>query len=67
MRIDLGYGDNFVEITDKNGGGSQSIAMPIALWDQFVMDYLQNRREQFRAAGLVEGMHFDDKTHDAEF
>lgn len=67
MQINLGYGADFVEVTDQPGGGKQSILISIVEWDNLVRDYISNRREGFLAAGLVEGVLFDDRTHDAEF
>ena len=67
MKVVIGYGGDFVEVTDVPGGGKQSILIPIGEWDNYVRDYIANRREAYRAANLVEGVLFDDKTHDAEF
>jgi hypothetical protein len=67
MQVNLGYGGDFVEVTDEPGGGKQSILIPIAEWDNLVREYISNRREAYVTAGLVEGVLFDDRTHDAEF
>lgn len=67
METNVGYGPDFIEITDGPGGGRQSILIPISVWDNYVKDYLANRRATFQAQGLVDGVMFDDKTHDAEF
>ena len=67
MQVNIGYGADFVEVTDEPGGGKQSILISIAEWDNLVREYITNRREAFVQQGLVEGVLFDDRTHDAEF
>lgn len=67
MQVNLGYGADFVEVTDGPGGGTQSILIPISEWDNLIREYITNRREAFVQQGLVEGVLFDDRTHDAEF
>jgi hypothetical protein len=67
MAINLGYGKDFVEVTDIPAGGKQSILIQVQEWDNLVRDYIANRREMYRAAGLIDGVMFDDRTHDAEF
>lgn len=65
--VQWGYGDGIIEINDapqpqKSIQGTQvvqQIQMPIRVFDDIVRDYLA-RREQYLAAGLVEGSLFDD-------
>ena len=63
----VGYGPDFIEITDEPGGGLQKIIVPISVWDNYVKDYIANRREQFLMNRLVDGVLFDDTQHNAEF
>jgi hypothetical protein len=65
--VQWGYGEKIIEINDsprpqKQVNGVevvQQIRMPIADFDLIVKDYIA-RREQFLAAGLVEGFLHDD-------
>jgi len=66
MNVVFGYGDNFVEI--KNDGQPQGVVVPIQVFDNFVRDYLKNRRDQYVAAKQVDGsVMFDDGLTETEF
>lgn len=58
--VQFGYGDDFIELNDSPRGRQQVMQIPIGEWDQIVRDYIQTRREKFLAAGLVDGVLFDD-------